>query len=176
MLTTLIMGILAGLDNLQITSAIGLMGIQPNRKWRVVAAFVFFEMTMPLLGLLIGNQLNTSFQIIAHWLGPCMMATLGIYIIMREFMEKEKQDIISKKWVIVLLPFLMSLDNLIAGVGLGTAGFPVISSSLIVGICAAGMCFLGLLLGEKLRRLIPEKIEIISGIYLIVMAVFLAVK
>jgi len=173
MLTVLIFGILVGLDNLQLASAFGLIGLKATRRWSVAGIFAFFEVTMPLVGLLIGNQLNSTFSEIAHWLGPCIMLALGLYILIRELLEKGHQDIVNRPWVLLFLPFLMSLDNLVAGLGLGTAGYPVISTSIIVGICAGSMCFLGLIIGEKLRRLIPKNLEMICGFYLIGMAVFL---
>jgi putative Mn2+ efflux pump MntP len=176
LITVLILGILVGLDNLQIASAIGLMGLKPSRRVFLISAFVFFEVSMPLVGLLVGNQLNMQFQTVAEWLGPSIMISLGVFIIVREIMNKEHHDFISNKWMLILLPFFMSLDNLLAGIGLGTSGYPIISTSIVVGICAGTMCLLGLLIGDKLRKLIPNKIELISGLYLILLAVFLIVN
>ena len=176
MLTVLIFGILAGLDNLQLSSALGLMGLKGKRRWLLVSVCAFFELIMPLIGLLIGKELNSSFAEFAHWLGPVIMMGLGLYILIRELMEKEQPDLANRPWVLLMLPFLMSLDNLFAGLGLGTSGYPVVSTAITVGICAGSMCFLGLFVGEKLRRLIPKNLEVISGIYLIGMAVFMMVN
>ena len=173
MLTLLILGILVGLDNLQLASAMGMMGLAPGRKWFVAGIFAFFEVIMPLIGLLIGHQVNSVFTEAAQWVGPGIMLSLGLYILIRELLEKERQDIINRRWILLILPFMMSLDNLVAGIGLGTAGYAVWSTSLVIGICAGSMCFLGLLIGEKLRGVIPGNMEIISGFYLIGMAVFL---
>ena len=91
-------------------------------------------------------------------------------------MEKEKKGIINSKWLLLLLPFLMSFDNLFAGLGLGTAGYPVVSTAIIVGLCSGIMGLLGLIIGKKVRSLIPGKIELVSGLYFIGLAVFLIVK
>lgn len=176
MLTVLILGILVGLDNLQLASAIGLMGLKPNRKWMLAGVFAFFEVSMPLVGLLVGHKLNGTFADAAHWLGPGIMLALGLYILIRELLEKKRQDLINRRWMLLLLPFLMSLDNLMAGLGLGASGYPVVPTSITIGMCAGSMCLLGLFVGEKLRRLIPRNLEVISGIYLIGMAVFLMVN
>lgn len=173
MVTVFILGLLSGLDNLQISSSIGLMGLRPGRRWILITSFALFEMTMPLVGLLIGEQVNSTFQQTAQWLGPGIMISLGAYMLFREWMEKEQEDIVNTNWVLILLPFLMSMDNLVAGVGLGTSGYPVYSTAVIVGLCAATMCFAGVIIGDRLRRFIPGKIEIASGLYLIGMAVFI---
>jgi len=167
-----ILGILVGLDNLQISSAIGLMGLKENRRWMVVLLFVLFEVSMPLVGLLIGHKLNSSFGDVAEWIGASILISLGLYILISEWMEKENQDIINSKWLLLLLPFIMSLDNLVVGVGLGTAGYPVISTSIIVGLCAGSMCLLGLIIGEKIRDFKWIKVELLSGFYLIGLGVY----
>lgn len=176
MITALILGILGGLDNLQVGSAIGLMGIEKKRRWMLVAPFIFFDVLMTLVGLLVGNKLNTTFESVAEWLGPGIMLAMGIYTLVRELLEKEKPDLVNNKWVLVLLPLSLSIDNLFAGLGLGTAGYPVIATFIIVGTCSGVMCFLGLLIGAKLRAMIPPRLEILSGIYMICLAVFLVIK
>ena len=173
MFTIFILGILVGLVNLQISLAIGL---KSNRLCIAITAFAFFEMTMPLLGLLIGNKINSSFQNIAEWLGPIVMLALGVYVIANELMEGEKKDVINNKWMLISLPFLMSLDNLVSGIGLGTVCCPVLSASVIVGFCTGFMCFFGLFLGEKVRNRILKNIEFVSVIYMVIVAVFWITK
>ena len=168
-----ILGILVGLDNLQISSAIGLMGLKPNRRWLVILLFVLFEVSMPLVGLLIGHKLNSSFEDMAEWAGASILISLGLYILINEWMEKEnKTDVVNSKWLLVLLPFFMSLDNLVVGIGLGTAGYPIVSTSIIVGLCAGSMCFLGLIIGEKIRGIRWVNVEWVSGIYLIGLGIY----
>jgi putative Mn2+ efflux pump MntP len=131
---------------------------------------------MPLVGMLIGHQLNESFEFVAELLGPAIMIALGLYIIVTELLEKNqsnRKNIVNKGWMIILLPLMMSFDNLIAGVGLGTSGYPVISTSIVVGICAGGMCLVGLFIGERLRKWIPSYLEMLSGFYFIGLALVL---
>lgn len=175
MISVIILGLLVGLDNLQLASAFGLAGLQPKRRLLLVMSFVFFEVSMPILGMLIGHQLNENFESVAELLGPIIMIALGLYIIFTEFFqnEEEEKSLVNKGWVIIMLPLMMSFDNLIAGIGLGSSGYPVLSTSIVVGICAGSMCLLGLFSGEKLRKLIPANLEMLSGFYFIGLAVFL---
>lgn len=176
MITIIILGVLVGLDNLQLASAIGLAGLDSKRRLLLVVAFVFFEVSMPLLGMLIGHRLNSDFEFVAEILGPVILIALGLYIVIKEFFEKEgeeKKSVINKGWLLLMLPLVMSFDNLIAGIGLGTSGYPVISTSIVVGLCAGSMCLIGLFIGEKLRKLIPANLEMLSGFYFIGLAIVL---
>jgi|SRR6185436_1689011 len=176
MVAVFILGLLGGIDNLQIASAAGLLGLHPKRRWILIISLIFCDVAMSLAGLLIGIKINILFENIVQWLGPAFILALGIYTLTRELLEKENHHIINKNWVLIFLPLIMSIDNLLAGIGLGTTGYPVISTFIIMGICSGVMCMLGLLLGEKVRSLLPGKVEIISGVYLIGLAVFLVIK
>lgn len=176
MITVLVLGIVGGTDSLQVASAMGLLGMKLMRRWLMVASLVFFDTTMTIAGLAVGHRLNNLFENIAGWLGPGCIMALGVYILVRELTEKEKGNLANNRWVLVIMPFMMSLDNLFAGLGLGTAGYPVVTTAVIMGLCSGGMSLLGLFLGEKLRRIVPRKIEWVSGLYLVGLAVFMIIK
>jgi putative Mn2+ efflux pump MntP len=176
MITVLILGLLGGVDSLQVASAVGLAGLKKERRWRMAASLTFFDVSMTMIGLLVGNKINASFEDTAQWLAPAFIMLLGLYILIRELIEKEKQDYVNTGWILFLLPFLMSIDNLFTGLGLGTAGYPLFPTAVIIGACSGSMCLLGLVIGKKLRGIIPGKIEIISGLYLIGLAIFLIIK
>ncbi len=180
MIAVFILGIVGGLDDLQVSSAVGLMGLERKRRWALVAPFMFFDALMTLAGLLIGHKLSTRFEDVAHLLGPAIILVLGIYILVQELTGNENQNLLpelaNSRWLRLGLPLLMSIDNLFAGLGLGTAGYPVVPATMIVALCSGLMCLIGLVIGKKVRALIPMKIEIVSGIYLIGLSVFLYIK
>jgi len=172
MIKIVILGFLVGLDNLQVVSGLGLFGVDKRRKWMLLISFAFFEMCMPLLGLAIGNQLEGYIGAIAEFIGPLILFILGSTIIIMEILGKETRAVIDNPWMLIGLPFFMSFDNLFAGMGLGTLGYPVFLSALIIGVLSGGLSFIGLFFGRKIRKFIPGKIEILSGSYLMGLAVF----
>lgn len=181
MLTVISFGIIIGLDNLQVASSIGLLPIKPYRKWLVALAFGFFEAVMPLVGLLLGNVLSAAFESWAEWLAPLVLIACGLSIIY--FTLKEKDEAINQvnnRWILLGLPFCLSFDNLFAGVGLGMMGFPVVSTAILLGSISAAMCFLGIFIGQKARswinRYLPVQPEMLSGIWLLVIAILMIFK
>lgn len=172
MLKVLLFGILAGLDNFQVSGAVGLSGVPRRKQWSIAAVFAFFEMTMPFVGLLIGNRLQSVLKEIAPWLGPIFMILVGIVVLIRSAKEKDQAELLQTGWVLFPMAFFMSLDNLMAGVGFGALGYSVPATASIMGVCSASMCFLGLLAGDRVRRWIPKNIEIVTGLYLISLAVY----
>jgi len=172
MVKIIILGFLVGLDNLQVVSGLGLFGVDKRKKWILLFSFAFFEMCMPLLGFAIGNQLEGYIGAVAEFIGPLILFILGSTIIIMELLGKETRAVLDNPWMLIGLPFFMSFDNLIAGVGLGTLGYPVFLSALTIGLLSGALSFVGLFFGSKIRKLIPSKVEIISGSYLMGLAVF----
>ena len=68
------------------------------------------------------------------------------------------------------LPLSLSLDNLLAGVGLGSIHYPVLFSALVIGLVSAAMSCTGLYLGNWLRRFVPKRSDVIVGAYLCLLA------
>ena len=169
MKTLLVLGFLTGLDNLQITPGLGLMGMPAARRCFLALTFGLCEAGMPLLGLGIGRLLHRSFDLNADKLGPALLLLCGALIIWLAFREKDVAPLMASRWTLFGLPLLLSLDNLLAGIGIGVTGQTFLPAALVLGLMSTVMCFIGLYLGNSLRRYIPEKAELLAGAYLIVL-------
>jgi putative Mn2+ efflux pump MntP len=168
--TLILFGILTGLDNLQVSSALGLMNVRAMRKNFIALIFGLYEALMPLLGLTIGYLIHLELGTAADKIGSIILASCGLVIIIETLKGKDARRILDKRWFLVALPLTLSLDNLFAGLGFGVLGYPILFSALIIGMISSAMCFIGLYLGSWVRRFIPKKVEIISGAYLMLMA------
>jgi putative Mn2+ efflux pump MntP len=168
--TIIIFGILAGLDNLEVVPALGLMGLPRSRRWMMAAGFAVFEAIMPLIGLTLGSMCQTLLPI-AEKTGPLTLiacAGLMMYMALR---EKDLSRLMGSGWMIVGLPLSLSLDNMVAGVGLGAVGYPILLSAVFIGLISGVMALAGLFCGRLIADWIPEKAEIICAAYLIVLGV-----
>ncbi|MBS1728831.1 MAG: manganese efflux pump [Armatimonadetes bacterium] len=171
MLSVFLFGILTGLDNFQLSSALGLSGIPQRRKWLVVSIFAFFEMVMPVVGVLLGNGMKLAVDKVAPWLAASLLLVVGLSLLVRSLRNKREMDFLSKGWLVVPLAFMMSLDNLAAGVGFGANAASVFMSALAMGLSAALLCVMGLFVGDKVRRFVPTRIEMVTGCWLIGLAI-----
>jgi Putative manganese efflux pump len=71
------------------------------------------------------------------------------------------------------IPLSLSLDNLLAGTGLGMLGFPPVFTAVVFGTITALMTFVGLQLGGIAARFIPIRSDLLSGMGLSIMVVVL---
>ena len=77
------------------------------------------------------------------------------------------------QYIVVSVPLSLSLDNLLAGIGLGMLGFPPVFTATVSGAMTALTTFLGPHLGGAIACFIPVRADLLSGIGLSVMVVVL---
>jgi putative Mn2+ efflux pump MntP len=169
--TLIVLGVLTGLDNLQIAPGLGLAGVARARRWFLALMFGLCEAGMPLLGLVLGRGLRYSLNVNADALGSIVLLSCGALIIWFACTKREIAPFLSNRWTLLGLPLLLSVDNLLAGIGVGVMGQPLLLSALVIGTISTLMCFAGLYLGQILRRFVPRRAELLAGIYLIVLGI-----
>ena len=168
MLEVAAFGVLAGLDNLQVSAALGLSRPRRGRLLALAGAFAACEALMPLAGLALGGTLRRAVPGIEA-LGSAVLLLCGAAILLHALREGGVRDPVDGGWMLGL-PIPLSMDNLFAGVGLGSAGYPVVSSALLVGLISGAMCLAGLSAGGWLGRRIPGRPELLSGAFLVLLA------
>ena len=173
MLEVVAFGVLAGLDNLHVSTALGVSRPRRGRLLALAGAFAACEALMPLAGLALGGTLRRALPAL-HAAGPLVLLLCGAAILVNALREGDAHEVVEGRWIMGL-PLTLSMDNLFAGVGLGSAGYPVVASALIVGAISGAMCLGGLFAGAWVRRWIPGRPEVWSGGFLVVLAlIFLA--
>jgi putative Mn2+ efflux pump MntP len=164
----LLFGFLSGLDNLHVAATLGASGLRRGRLLALAASFAACEAGMPLIGLTAGHLLHRAVAGLSA-AGPLVLLACGVVILVQAFRENDRPVDLGAGWIFAL-PLGMSFDNLLAGVGLGSAGYPVLLSAAVVGSVSGAMCLTGLFLGAWAGRWIPGRAEMLSGAVLVVMA------
>jgi manganese efflux pump family protein len=171
----LLMGFVVGLDNFRVAVGLGTLNLTHQRRVHIALAFCLCEALAPLVGLKIGNVLIDSISIWVEAIGPIVLGGSGLYIIYRTLRHEEEDRLFDSRWVIFGLPISLSLDNLLAGVGLGMLGLPILLSTLVIGAISGMMCVIGLLVGGAVARYLPCQAELLSGVILLMLAMALVI-
>lgn len=164
----LLFGLLSGLDNLHVAATLGASGVRRGRLLALAAAFALCEAGMPLVGLAAGSLLHDTFFRGLGMVGPLVLLGCGVVILVQALREGPETVDLGRGWIFAL-PLSLSLDNLLAGVGLGSAGYPVLLSALVVGGVSGAMCLSGLFFGAWVGRWLPGRAEVLSGAVLVAM-------
>jgi putative Mn2+ efflux pump MntP len=171
--TLAVFGVVIGANNLTVSLSLGAIG-QRKRQGRILLVFAGFEFFLPLIGVWLGQQLSGTLAAYTAWLGPALLAGLGIVTLLsargsRRDRKKLARAVTSWRGLIALSAGL-SLDNLVVGFGLGLGGISPLALATVIMCCSVAFAWIGLQVGQRVQRDYEEAGAAITGVFLIVLA------
>ncbi|WP_338847142.1 manganese efflux pump [Massilia sp. W12] len=168
MFEIMMFGILAGVDNLQACSALGLLPLHKRRLHLLAAAFCLSEIGAALLGMWLARSLSVWLGVDGPEFGPWLMLACGVLVLGLAWRGDDERlhDVINQRGWIFGLPLTLSFDNLAAGAGISFSSVPLFSAALAIGVISASMSCIGLYLGQGVRRFLPQKMDYAAGFFL----------
>jgi putative Mn2+ efflux pump MntP len=134
----------------------------------------------PLVGILVGHDAGRVIGgDIADHVGATALALYGIYLIVRALRTATQEELEAEhRWSIFGLPVPLSLDNVIAGAGLGLLGLSPLVPATLFGVITALMTLVGLQLGRVVSRFIRirPRWDVVVGVALIIEALMLGLR
>ena len=174
--TVLLFAFMAGADNFQVACGLGMLPLGRGRKWALGASFGMCEAVMSLAGLWAGAFLRTHVLGAANLAGSMVLLASGLLVIYLALNDRDLEGVANNGWLIFGLPLSLSLDNLVAGAGLGANGYPVLLCAVLIGLICTAMSLTGLFLGDRVRRLLPRSAGALAGAWLVLIAARSLVK
>lgn len=167
-----LLGVLAGIDNLQVAAAVSIAPLERARRRVLLAAFAACEIASPLVGVFFAHALEARFGISFDGIAPFVVVACGVAILWRAWHENDDDELplTTGRWMLVGLPVTLSFDNLLIGVSAATLGHPPVLAALVIGTISAALCVAGIVGGARISRLIPGRAELVSGCALLVIA------
>src|ERR671917_926831 len=171
-ISLLIFGVVLSLDNFRLSIALGTFKLNWRRALRIAVVFGVWDGLSPLVGLLIGRYFGQEIGPVADIVGPIVLLVYGLYLVIRSLQTESPEDL-DERMALFGIPLSLSLDNLLAGTGLGMLGFPPVFTAAVFGTMTVLMTFVGLQLGGAVARFIPIRSDLLTGAGLSIMAVVL---
>jgi putative Mn2+ efflux pump MntP len=175
MLEVLALGFLLSLDNFRSSIAIGTIPFSVRRAIQIAVVFGIWDGVAPLAGGLLGHYVGGLINPIADYVGPALLGLYGIYLLIGA-LRKPAPEEIDQPWITLFgMPLSLSVDNLLAGTGLGLLGLSPFIPAVIFAVMTAVMSLIGLSIGRFAARLIPIRTDLVSGISLVAAAIILPI-
>lgn len=171
-ISLLFLGAAIGSNNLAAALSLGSLGA--GHRYRVAFVFGVFEFVIPLLGLWIGRLASQWLAVQAGWLGPVLLAVLGLWTMwLAKDPRREDHNIVRKasSWRgLVILAMGLSLDNLVIGFSLGLQQMPPLLVAAMIAGFSVAFTLLGMKLGEVAQTHWGRYAGMGSGLVLVVLA------
>ena len=156
----LALSVLLGMDNLRATVGLGMLGLDRGVRRRLALSFGIWEAAAPVAGFALGRAAPAM-----EWVAPAALAACAVLVLVGAAHGADVGRWLGTRTAIVLLPGLLALDNLAAGIGLGSAGAAV-AAAVVAGSASAIWSFVGLSLGGRLGRLPLPATALAGGLLL----------
>lgn len=161
------------LDNFRSAIAIGTIPFGWRRALQISLVFGVFDTVGPLLGGLLGHYLGGFLGEWAEYVGAAALGLYGLYFLISAIRNPEPKET-DHPWMMLFgMPLALSIDNFIAGTGLGLAGFSLVVPMLTFGAMTVVMSFAGLFVGQMAAKVIRIRSDLFSGIALVGAAILL---
>ncbi len=160
-----------GIDAFSVALSAGIFPSDDERRrtFRLVFHFGLFQGGMTLLGWLGGRTMESLIADFDHWIALALLTYVGGHMLhsaWRGDQEAHRQDP-SRGIMLVLMSVGTSIDALAVGLSLALTGTHVLWPSLLIGVVASAMTYVGLNLGYRLGMMFGRPVEFMGGLVLI---------
>lgn len=159
-----------GLDVFAVSVGVGMRGNDRAIKIRIGAAFAVAEVSMTVLGVLIGKAAGALLGDAAAYLGFAALVGVGGYMIYEAIRGTEEGGgfDLSRGWGLVLGALSISLDSLGIGFSILYIGVPLVVSLIFIGVASVLSTTLGLALGKRLGTVAEQGAALWAGVVLVI--------
>ena len=145
----------------------------PRPMFRLSFHFGLFQALMPIIGWLVGMSVAGLVSNVDHWVVLGLLSFVGIRMI-RSGLDDDGESFScdpSRGRTLLVLAIATSIDAMAVGLSLAMLNIDVLQPSLIIGVVAATMAIIGLMIGSRLGQTFGKRTEIFGGLILIAIGV-----
>jgi putative Mn2+ efflux pump MntP len=167
------------LDVFAVSIGVGVRGISTKMKLRIGLAFATAEVSMTVIGALLGQALGHFLGDVAGYFGFTALILLGIYMMYesRKIASETAKFDLSKGWGLCLASLSISLDSLGIGFSILYVGVPMPVSLIVIAIVSVLSTACGLIIGGRLGAVADRYAAFLGGLLLLLTGcAFVALK
>lgn len=181
-ISVLLIAIGLGMDALSVAVVAGISLGRPSRPavWRMSGAFGFFQFAMPLAGWSAGRAVSGFIEAWDHWVAFGLLVIVGGKMIVEAFRDENAKEAPAadptRGWTLLMLSVATSIDAMAVGLSLALLDAAILYPSIVIGITALAMTWVGMVFGGRIGSWLGRKVEIAGGLILIGIGVKILVE
>lgn len=149
-------------------SGLGLKMSSFRRISKMPLTFGAFHVFMPVAGWLAGSTVLWLISDYDHWIAFLLLAFVGGKMLYEALSaEKRVEPKVIGNMDILLFSVAVSIDSMAVGLSLYLERIQILVPAMIMGTVTFAFTFMGLILGNKVGRLIRRRAQILGGLILI---------
>ncbi|WP_159500316.1 manganese efflux pump MntP family protein [Microbacterium sp. 18062] len=135
----------------------------------IALTFGLFQALMPLIGWIVGAQLNEFIAPVDHWVAFGLLALIGGKMLWEAFRGDHDDRPAGRISVRELLALAVatSIDALAVGLSFAFLHVDIVLAVIVIGVITAVLTYAGVLIGHRVGRRFEKIAEIAGGLVLI---------
>lgn len=170
MIILIITAISLSMDAFSLSILYGTLGMKTKDKLFLSFAVGIFHFVMPLLGKCFGNFIFNLIDINPDLIVCIILSFIGVEMILSSF-EKNKDIHLMSFSEYFLFAFAVSIDSFSVGITFTNMSYNYIFSSLIFSFFSFLFTLIGLLIGNKIEKLVGKLSTLIGGTILVLVGI-----
>jgi len=159
------------MDAFSVSTAAGftLKKVNLYQASKISINFGLFHIIMPVLGWYAGSKILWIIADYDHWAAFLILLFVGGRMIIEAIRTEEKiePNRILNNFSLLLFSIAVSIDAIAIGLSFYLENIPIIQPAIIIGAVTFVCSFIGIIIGNKIGRLIGRSAQVIGGIILI---------
>ncbi|WP_066803082.1 manganese efflux pump MntP [Moraxella oblonga] len=145
------------------------------QAFKIGIIFGIVEAITPIIGYFLGVLANDLVQGFDHWVSFVLLGGLGVHLMYEAVfgVDDDGKSIKNNLAKTILTAFATSIDAMIVGVSLAFLDVNIWLASLLIGMATTTMATFGVCLGAKIGKEVGNKAQILGGVVLIGIGVFI---
>jgi len=181
-ITLLSLAVALGIDAFSLCLGVGITALSWRQIIIVTITFFLYHVFMPLIGWFMGDFFGHHVERYAVLLGALMLTYLGTRMTaagwpsesVRQYKGTWRTFSLVTTVGVIALGAGVSMDALTVGFTLGAIGSKLFTTAIVIGLVAGIMTFSGLILGRFVSRWVGERAQMVGGIILIMVGLYIA--
>ena len=150
-------------------------GLKKSQRLRLAVFFGFFQFLMPLIGWLAGQGFLDYIRDVDHWVAFGLLLFVGGKMLVESFCKRSVAEKMSndptKGMTLISLSVATSIDAFAVGLSFAALQQKVLYPSIIIGVVAFLMTFVGTKIGPMIGRIAGKRAEFLGGLILILIGI-----
>ncbi|MBN1880740.1 MAG: manganese efflux pump [Deltaproteobacteria bacterium] len=162
-----------------LATSLALNPVTGGQVFRFSFHFGLFQAMMPVIGWMAGTAVYEYISAVDHWIAFGLLAFVGGKMIYEALSPEKSERTASdptRGWDLIVLSVATSIDALAVGLSISMLGGTILLPAVIIGLVAAALTVVGMMLGGKIGGMWGKKVEVIGGLVLITIGIRIVVE
>ena len=150
-------------------------GLKKKQRIRLAVFFGFFQFLMTLAGWLVGQGFLAYLRDVDHWVAFGLLLLIGGRMMAESFRSGSSANKISgdptKGATLLLIAVATRIDAFAVGLSFAAIQQMIVFPSIIIGLVAFAMTYVGTMLGPLIGRMAGKKADFLGGLILIIIGI-----